>query len=439
MSNFLKRSRTTKALAESLNIDFAEAENRLDSACISVVADDHSKETISGQAALLTAIATAKKTFSQVTLVILEDAPLHQPLPDATTLCSAAKTLGVHVASTIPTTTTHCVIMSSSSKTSGYTVRCWWGHWCAGVLPCWDERPLGENWNPLAGSYAGALAIREVFANILGQRVSPRASIISLWEPWSKAGDADAGPTTIYLPKSMWMIGLGHLGQGFLWNLGMIQSHGEKIILQDYQCAGPENEGTGLLTTSSSIGKHKTRIAAEWIEKLGWATEIIERKFTDKTEVTVDDPPFVIAGLDDLIPRLSILNAGFDYLIDSGVGHGAYDFDIAQIRVLPKGSQSNWNTIGKPKNIEKLLASNPYKNIDACGAFTLAQASVAVPFVGAAVGALALSQVLRITDMQNTNALVHIELSAPDYISASSFNPTPQRNPGGVSTNLLNN
>jgi hypothetical protein len=437
MTQYLKLSRTTKALTESLGIDFSEAEKRLESAYIAIVADDYTKKTVAGQAALLTALATAKKTFTQVALVISEDVELQQSLPNANTLCIAAEMFGAHVLAEVPSATTHSVIMNSLIPSAGFIVRCWWGRWCSGVLPSWDARTLGESWNPLAGSYSGALAIREIFANVLGRRDNPRESIISLWEPWQKIEDADEGPTTVYVPKNMWLVGLGHLGQGFLWNLGMLSVHGEKIILQDYQRAGVENEATGLLTNSSSIGKHKTRVASEWIEKLGWSTELIERKFTDKTEVTVDDPPFVIAGLDSIKPRIDILKAGFDYMIDAGVGHGPFDFELTQIRVLAKGSASNWNKLSKPKDVGKLLATEAYKKIDACGAFALAEASVAVPFVGAALGALSLTQAMRLTAMLGASTLIQIELSAPDFNSSAIISAAPTSNLGGVPLDFL--
>lgn len=437
MTQYLKLSRTTKAFTESLGIDFSEAERRLECVCIAIVADENSRTTIAGQAALLTALATARKTFKQVTLVTSKDIVLQLPLPGANTLCTAAQMLGVHVAAEISSAITHTVIMDSSSSQAGFTVRCWWGRWCSGVLPQWDTRSLGENWNPLAGSYCGALAIREIFANVLGRRNNPRESIISLWEPWQKEEDADVGPTTVYLPRNMWIVGLGHLGQGFLWNLGMLPAHGEKLILQDYQYAGIENEATGLLTNSLSVGKYKTRVAADWIEKCGWKTELIERKFTDKTEVTVEDPPLVIAGLDNLAPRLNILNAGFTYMIDSGVGHGPVDFESTQIRVLAKGSTSNWNQSSEKKNIEKILTTEPYKKIDTCGAFALAEASVAVPFVGAAIGAISLTQAMRLTAMQGTPSLIQMELSAPDFTSTTDLSPAPKVNLGGVFLNLL--
>lgn len=440
MTQYLKHSRTTKALAESMGINFSEAEKRLDAACVSIVADNSATHTVSGQTALLTALATAKKTFKHVTLVISADVPLIHSIPNAKTLCSAAEFFEAQVATEIPAATTHSVIMDESIPGIGFTVRCWWGRWCSGVLPKWDIRPLGESWNPLAGSFAGALAIREIFANILGRRENPRESLISLWEPWQKIDDADEGPTTVYVPKDMWVVGLGHLGQGFLWNVGMLPVHGEKIILQDYQRAGVENEATGLLTNSSSIGIHKTRVASEWIEKLGWSTELVERRFTDKTEVTVDDPPFVIAGLDNLIPRKSILNAGFDYMIDAGVGHGPFDFELAQIRVFKKCSESNWNNQSKVKDVDKILTTEAYEalaKVDKCGAFALAAASVAVPFVGAAIGALSLVQVLRLTAMMETHGLLQIELSAPDFNSSANINVAPTTNLGGVPLNFL--
>ena len=440
MTEHLKLSRITKPLTDSQGIEFILAEQRLASVYIAIVADEISRTSIAGQAALLMALATSRKVFNHVVLVSSKDIGLRRPIPGANTLISAAHILGVDVSQEIPATTTHTIIFDASQSGHGFIVRCWWDRWCAGVLPKWDTRPLGEDWNPLAGSFAGALAIREIFAQILGSRVNnPRTSVISIWEPWKKAEDAESGPTNIFIPKNLWIVGLGHLGQGFLWNLGMLPAHGEKLVLQDYQYAGIENEATGLLTTHTCIGMRKTRVAARWIEQFGWKTELIERKITSETKISPDDPSLVISGLDNPRPRLDVLNAGFAYMIDSGVGHGPVDFESSQIRVFAKGDAPSWSHGIPNRGRESLMEKAPYKTIaksNPCGAFQLADASVAVPFVGAAIGALAVTQALRLAAMLEAPSLIQIELSAPDFSSANRLAPKPTVGLGCVSLNL---
>ena len=85
------------------------------------------------------------------------------------------------------------------------------------------------------------------------------------------------------------------------------------------------------------------------------------------------------------------------------------------------------------------MNKEPYRAIaksDQCGAFQLADASVAVPFVGAAVGSLALTQALRIAAMEATPSLIQMELSAPELSTASTLGTKPSVNVGGVQVDL---
>jgi hypothetical protein len=438
MTRHLKLSRVAKAITDSEGTRFDEAERRLTQVRLAIVASERSRASAAGQAALLTAVATGVKVFMQVVLVSTMDIALHRPIPGATTLASAAKILGAELSPEIPVGTSHVITMEPNQSHYAFAVCCWWDRWCCGVRPSWDTAQSGEDWNPIVGIFSAAIAVREVFANVLGRRLHARSTTISLWEPWSE-DNAAPGPDTIYVPRRIWIVGLGHLGQGFLWNLGMLPAYGEMLVLQDYQFAGVENEVTGLLTKASSIGLRKTRVAAQWIEQLGWKTELVERKFANTTAISDDDPPIVVAGLDKPEPRLDILNAGFPYMVDCGVGHGPIDFESCQIRVLPRGAQSSWNRSPPPPRASCLMDKEPYRVIaasDQCGAFQLADASVAVPFVGAAVGALSLAQVLRIASMNATSPLLQLELSAPELNSVSLLGPEPSTNIGGVCTAL---
>jgi len=77
MTKHWKRSRITKALTDSARAgSFKEAEARLDAVRIAVVLGFDQGATAAGQAAALTAVATARKCFGRVTLVSQADAPL---------------------------------------------------------------------------------------------------------------------------------------------------------------------------------------------------------------------------------------------------------------------------------------------------------------------------------------------------------------------------
>jgi hypothetical protein len=440
----LKRSRIVKTLTDRADsIDYEIAEARFSGVRLAMVVSPDAARTAAGQAATLTAVATAMKCFERVALVGDLAVSLRYIVPLGEAIDSAARTLGAEICPDMPHDATHVVFIGAGSKVPVFAVRCWWDRWAGGSIPHWDNQPLGESINPLAGSLAGAIAIREVFATVLGDaRAGMRPAVSSLWEPWNEVKAADRGPTSFYLPNKLWFIGLGHLGQGALWNLGLLPGHGELAILQDDQTADVENEATGLLTSSKVVGQRKTRIAADWVEAKGWVTALIERRHHGDTKLCDGDPPIVITGLDSPNPRLAIARNGYDYMIDAGVGHGPRDFEALQIRVLRKGDDATkfWGGPPAPKQVAEILKLNAYKRLadkhDACGTFTLAQASTAVPFVGAAVGALVITQAIRLACMLGTVRMMQMELGSPEMVTAGDLISGPGTNVGGILISL---
>jgi hypothetical protein len=65
----------------------------------------------------------------------------------------------------------------------------------------------------------------------------------------------------------------------------------------------------------------------------------------------------VITGLDQPKARVTIAGAGFDYMIDAGIGHGPVNFEGLQIRVLKKGTDAAalWSSPEAPKDVAALL------------------------------------------------------------------------------------
>ncbi len=431
MTAFLKRSRISKVMTDlaGSDLDFAAAESRLDAARVVVLLGNDQKGTAAGQAAALTALATALKCFANAALVMDGDLMLLKPMPTGATLGTAARGLGAAVAIAVPPDATHVIKIGDADCSGSSFVRCWWDGWLAGVVPVWDDRRFGASGNPLAGVFAGAVAVREVFASVLGYgRVGGRVSIASLWEPWSAPDEARPGPTEAFFPTRLWFIGLGHLGQGFLWAGGFLRGIAPEIVLQDDQTANEENEGTGLLTFADRLGEKKTRIAAHWIEKIGWKTSLIERRHFGDIPVLPTDPAIVVAGLDSLDARLKIASAGFDHVIDVGLGHGPRDFEGMQIRVVGKGVdlQGLWAHAEKGKDVDALMHSKAYAlhaaKTDRCGTRVLASASVAVPFVGAAAGAATIAQIFRLTCGLTTPKLVQMEFGTPEMVVAGAMN-----------------
>lgn len=434
MTAHLKHSRIAKVLVDRTKdpMSFAASEQHLRATKVAIVLGAGIAARPAAQAAALTAITTAVKCFGSAVIVADGATPLVKPMRCGATLGEAAVFLGAAVRAAAPEDTTHKIVIGEHDPDGAEAfVRCWWDGWAAGVVPGWDDRQLGVSLNPLSGVAAGALAVREVFAAIIGHgRAGKRASILSLWEPWQVPEKAEPGPAIAGLPAKLWFIGLGHLGQGYLWSLAFLPGSGELLVLQDDQDAGEENEATGLLTYGDDVGRRKTRVAASWFEP-DWETSHIERRHRGDIRLTEDDPAIVFAGLDNVPARFNVTRAGFDYMVDAGVGHGPVDFESLHLRVLRKGTdpEAQWTEQEKAKDVEAMLNRETYRDYtaryDRCGAFELAEGSVAVPFVGAFVGALGVAQGIRIANRRPTAEFLQVELGAPSMATAGNMNPKP--------------
>lgn len=437
-----KRSRITKAFADAARVgSFAEAEARLDSIRLEVVVAADQLSTPVGQAATLTAVATARKCFGGVTVVAGEDAPLIASLPLGKTLLAAVRRLGGRVAKRSSGKATHEIRVGGAPASTAWSVACWWNCWSAGTRALTDE-VVGDSRLALAGTFAGALAVRQVFAcAVAGRNLPPRDETVSLWTPWREADRADAGPERFDVPDKLWLLGLGHLGQAFVWNLCLLGGSGDRLaVLQDDQLVAEENEATSLLLLPGGrqLGRKKTRTAAAWLEATGWRTDVIERRHFGDIALTPDAPPYLVSGLDRVEPRLVLAKHGFPYMIDAGIGHGPGDFEGIQIRAIAKG-QSIDGLWSKPAGTDegrvvKLQDSPAYRELEQhlgrCGTFEFAEASVAVPFVGAATGALVLAQIIRLASLKEVPALFQMELGAPQMVSSGAMLPPPKVNLG---------
>jgi hypothetical protein len=215
-----------------------------------------------------------------------------------------------------------------------------------------------------------------------------------------------------------------------------------ELVLQDDQNAGEENEATGMLTRGNYIGRRKARIAAAWFDRPGWSTRLIERRHYGDMPVLDTDPSIVITSLDVPEARLLIARSGFEYMIDAGIGHGPVDFESLQIRILQRGvdPSSFWSSPERPKNVDRILEQEAYRAQEGqsgrCGTRTLANASVSVPFVGAAVGALTIVQAIRLASMQTTAQMMQMELGTPGMAIVGAVNPVPVESHGSVEVRL---
>ena len=128
---------------------------------------------------------------------------------------------------------------------------------------------------------------------------------LSLWQPNSQCdwlANDDSEPRLTYLPSQLWLIGLGHLGQAYLWGLGLLPYASPRdlsLVLQDVDRITPSTESTSILTNATMVGVKKTRAMADWAERRGFKAAIHERLFDGNFKCRPDEPAVALCGLDN--------------------------------------------------------------------------------------------------------------------------------------------
>jgi hypothetical protein len=128
--------------------------------------------------------------------------------------------------------------------------------------------------------------------------------------------------------------------------------------------------------------------------------------------------------------------AGFDLVLEAGLGRGHRDFRTMRIHSFPgsRSSEEIWRRRDIPR---ENIARNPaYENLltlgrlDQCGVTLLAGRAVGAPFVGAAAAVLVLSELLRVLHGGGLNQLIDFDLLSieerfvvPNHANFTGFNP----------------
>jgi hypothetical protein len=377
------------------------------------------------QATLLTVVALSRRVFlGGVTVVVPLDAPLIIPMPFGRTLAEAVQTLGGNVGGEGGTNPTIVIGGGAGKRRDGFCVRTSACGWRGGILPIHSELQCGDgSAMPLSGMLAAALAVNEAFLYVNGgmPAAGRRALGLSLWRPspeidWLKADESE--PTLTYLPSRLWLIGVGHLGQAYLWGLGLLPyraPHDVALVLQDIDIITESTESTSILTNAVMVGQKKTRAMAAWAERRGFSTSLQERIFTSDFRRQADEPAVALCGLDNVAGRRALDQVGFDLIVEAGLGRGHRDFRTLRLHALPgrRAAADIWKTTGEGEKVDnqpaysKLMAEGV---LDRCGMTLLAGKAVGAPFVGSVAATLALAEVLRMLHGGSVHQLIDVDL-----------------------------
>ncbi|MCJ2117023.1 hypothetical protein MKK65_10650 [Methylobacterium sp. J-001] len=315
--------------------------------------------------------------------------------------------------------------------------------WRGGIVPLVGTRLTDVTTVTSSAVLAGALAAAELFAMLRGEvEAGHRSNGLSLWRPdrshdWTAA--AGDGPALAVLPNHLWILGLGHLGQAFLWPL-MLCPHSDRgavrLVLQDTDEVTGSTDSTSILTQEGMLGMRKTRAVAGVLERHGFRTVLVERPFDGGFRRRAeDDPAILVCGVDNALARSQVESPGFPLVVEAGIGASAQDFRALRVHTFPsaKSAAELWGQGAHARGAADLTRPG-YRRLsdaggDICGLTRLAETAVGAPFVGTVAGCLMLAQVLRVLAGDTPDTLVDVDLRsirsrrAILNVGLSPFNP----------------
>ncbi len=305
------------------------------------------------------------------------------------------------------------VLMFGDAPESAGALRVTFDGWVAKTGPASQVVRLPERpYCSLAAVLSAALAVSELFLSFaeISLEARRRTVALSLWRPELDPADPDAiGPVVGWLPAELWVLGLGHLGNAYLWALGTLPyatPSEARFFLNDFDSVEDENIETGLLFSGADIDRSKARTCAGWLERRGFRTRLLERRFDKHFRCQHDEPRLALCGFDSNPPRRDLASADFLQVIESGLGGTSNNFDTLCLHALPnpRGVHDLWPDLSdeeekRQAQQERVAEGNEAyarSGLDECGRFEFAGKSIAVPFVGAVAGCLVVAETLRL-------------------------------------------
>jgi len=404
-------NRLALGLARQRRIHYREAEAILRSLTLKLVIDPESCRSVAFQAALLTAFNTGNRAFlGGVSVEMPPDVKLLLPLQGYHSLNEVLNITGFAPQKiTTPSQTVYFGHSPANPKSTNCRVDCdgWRGAVSDFDNPSDFKYGQSDDIAP-GGVLAGALAVHRSFlkAAEISARSLEAPLGLSLWspgDPWRNP--VSTSPLLHNLPNQFWVLGLGHLGQAFLWNLAMLpypRREEVRFVLQDFDVIETGNFGSGLLCTEHVVGQMKTRRCADWLDKIGFRTTINERKYTEHDRRTEDDPGIALCGFDRGRPRSYLGKTGFGFVVECGLGDTLADFDQIHFHTFPSEHNSPealWGHLQDgPRKIREEDLALFTEGKHGCGqlAIDVAGKAVSTSFVGAIAGAFCVAELLRV-------------------------------------------
>ena len=235
-----------------------------------------------------------------------------------------------------------CALIFGDAMVATGALRVTFDGWIAKVGPVQAVPRLPEReYFSVAGILAASLALSELFVSFaeINLEATRRTLGMSLWRPVSDIDDPEALSIPVeYLPRDLWVRGLRHLGNAYLWSLATLPYEDPKAVefaLFDFDKVEKDNIETGVILTTDFLDRFKTRACDAWLDRRNFRTRLVERRFDATFRLQDEEPRLALCGFDANPARRDLVHARFRRVIDSGLGGMANNFDTISLRTLP--------------------------------------------------------------------------------------------------------
>jgi hypothetical protein len=392
-------ARLSKLLVDAEGVTFDEAQARLRRLTLEIVVGQDAT-TPAAHAAILTAVVIGRRSFlGGVRVAGLLDQPLNSALPlAAATLAEAVIEVG---ATKFTGSASQRISIGSGEAATGASIEAWWCGWRAGIGAAHRDSALGGH-NPLVGIAAAALAVGAAFDAVRG--LETFETEVDLWP--TASGEAPPDFVEVFLPGSLWIVGLGNLGQAYLWALSALpfaEASSVSLVLQDRDRISEENWATSVLVHDETFGELKTAVGEAWAKLKGFEVRRVDRRLLPSDRLDDDDPRVALSGVDKVSVRRGMVNTGFECIVDAGLGRSAADFDRLRVSVFDAGRsiEAHFAEQDDHSANEGHLEDPAYaalaEEVGRCGTVEVAGSSIATPYVSTLAAAIVMSRLIAIT------------------------------------------
>jgi hypothetical protein len=141
-----------------------------------------------------------------------------------------------------------------------------------------------------------------------------------------------------------------------------------------------------------------------WAEARGFGVRLVERRFAGDMALGDDDPRVLFCGVDNAEARATLEDAGFDLVVDAGLGAGPQEYLAMRIQTYPgtTSARERWGDVtgSRSEEAQRLASKAGYRELsddglDACGVLEIASRTVGAPFVGVVAATLSLMEIAR--------------------------------------------